>query len=101
MAMYVDPDLWGNGIGSQLLEQAMDSFKTAGCTVAELWVMDGNERAALTAVRARRLRTWRESTNTPRRTDAPSAPSAARSLAGSAVSIPRKLRAVVLLAVSH
>jgi GNAT superfamily N-acetyltransferase len=45
MALYVDPDLWGNGIGSQLLEQAMDSFRTAGCTVAELWVMDGNERA--------------------------------------------------------
>ena len=41
MALYVDPDLWGNGIGSQLLEQAMDSFRTAGCTVAELWVMDG------------------------------------------------------------
>ena len=97
MAMYVDPDLWGNGIGSQLLEQAMDSFKTAGCTVAELWVMDGNERAALTAVRARRS----VAKLNRRRTDAPSAPSAARSLAGSAVSIPRKLRAVVLLAVSY
>lgn len=45
MAFYVDPDLWGRGIGSQLLKQAMDSFRTAGCTVAELWVMDGNERA--------------------------------------------------------
>ena len=39
MAMYVDPDLWGHGVGSQLLKQAMDSFRTAGCTVAELWVM--------------------------------------------------------------
>jgi GNAT superfamily N-acetyltransferase len=28
MALYVDPDLWGHGIGSQLLEQAMDSFRT-------------------------------------------------------------------------
>ena len=45
MALYVDPDLRGHGIGSQLLKQAMDSFRTAGCTVAELWVMDGNERA--------------------------------------------------------
>ena len=45
MALYVDPDLWGHGVGSQLLKQAMDSFRTAGCTVAELWVMDGNERA--------------------------------------------------------
>lgn len=45
MALYVDPGSWGAGIGGALIATARRQLLDAGCTDAELWVLDGNERA--------------------------------------------------------
>ena len=45
LAMYVDPQYWGQGIGRLLMTAARDRLRRAGAREALLWVLDGNERA--------------------------------------------------------
>ena len=42
-AIYVDPDLWGRGIGSSLLTRATDDLRAQGYASATLWVLAANE----------------------------------------------------------
>lgn len=42
-AIYVDPDLWGRGIGSSLMAQAVDDLRAQGHTSATLWVLALND----------------------------------------------------------
>lgn len=42
--LYVEPSLWGNGIGAALLDEATERFDP-GRDRLELTVLDGNERA--------------------------------------------------------
>lgn len=44
-ALYVDPGLWGRGIGRALHEAALDHLRTSGFRVAVLWVLEPNMRA--------------------------------------------------------
>jgi ribosomal protein S18 acetylase RimI-like enzyme len=44
-ALYLDPDSWGRGIGTQLHATALDRLRACGFTSAGLWVLDGNQRA--------------------------------------------------------
>jgi ribosomal protein S18 acetylase RimI-like enzyme len=45
LALYVDPDAWGSGVGRQLLSDARLRLVQSGCTEAVLWVLAGNDRA--------------------------------------------------------
>jgi len=45
LALYVDPERWGEGIGGRLLARARAALVAQGCTTATLWVLAGNERA--------------------------------------------------------
>lgn len=45
-AIYVHPDHWGTGAGHALHQRAIQALLHAGCAVATLWVLAGNERAA-------------------------------------------------------
>jgi GNAT superfamily N-acetyltransferase len=42
-AIYVDPDLWGRGVGSALLTQAVEELRSRGHRSATLWVLAANE----------------------------------------------------------
>jgi ribosomal protein S18 acetylase RimI-like enzyme len=44
-ALYVDPDFWGQGVGRALLVNARTSLRKMSFTMANLWVLKGNERA--------------------------------------------------------
>jgi len=44
-AIYVSPDLWGRGIGHELLNRALDELRAGGFASASLWVLAKNERA--------------------------------------------------------
>ena len=44
-ALYVAPDVWRRGIGTQLHAAALDRLRSCGFTHAGLWVLDTNERA--------------------------------------------------------
>jgi len=44
-AIYVSPDLWGRGIGRELLSRALDELRAGGFTSVGLWVLAKNERA--------------------------------------------------------
>jgi GNAT superfamily N-acetyltransferase len=44
-ALYLDPDVWGRGVGAQLHAAALDGLRACDFTHAGLWVLDGNERA--------------------------------------------------------
>ncbi len=44
-AMWVDPDVRRNGIGSRLIDAALDWARAAGAKQAELWVTVGNDAA--------------------------------------------------------
>ena len=44
-ALYLDPDVWRRGIGTQLHDAALDRLRSCGFTHAGLWVLDTNERA--------------------------------------------------------
>lgn len=44
-ALYVDPDLWGRGIGAALVSASRDRLRAQGFTNALLWVLAGNVRA--------------------------------------------------------
>jgi ribosomal protein S18 acetylase RimI-like enzyme len=44
-ALYLDPDVWRRGIGTELHAAALDCLRSCGFTHAGLWVLDTNERA--------------------------------------------------------
>lgn len=44
-ALYLDPDVWRQGIGTRLHAAALDRLRSCGFTHAGLWVLDTNERA--------------------------------------------------------
>ena len=44
-ALYVDPELWGRGIGVALIKAARTHLFAAGFQSALLWVLRGNDRA--------------------------------------------------------
>ena len=44
-ALYLAPDIWRRGIGTQLHAAALDRLRACGFTHAGLWVLDTNERA--------------------------------------------------------
>ncbi len=44
LALYVDPPLWGRGVGRRLIASARDRLVEQGSTEAVLWVLAGNER---------------------------------------------------------
>jgi GNAT superfamily N-acetyltransferase len=44
-ALYVDPDLWGHGVGRTLMSRARDILREMSFVVATLWVLEGNRRA--------------------------------------------------------
>ena len=43
--LYVAPDAMGQGVGSALLDRAVDGMRGQGFLQAVLWVLEGNERA--------------------------------------------------------
>jgi len=45
LALCVDPDAWGRGVGRRLLAEARGRLGDMGCTGAVLWVLAGNDRA--------------------------------------------------------
>lgn len=46
-ALYVDPDRYRGGVGRILMAEARRRLREAGFADALLWVLDGNDRAAL------------------------------------------------------
>jgi GNAT superfamily N-acetyltransferase len=44
-ALHVLPSLQGTGAGQRLHDRLVADFVAWGCAVAELWVLEGNERA--------------------------------------------------------
>jgi GNAT superfamily N-acetyltransferase len=44
LALYVDPDAWGRGVGRRLMSEARAACEADGFTEAVLWVLVGNER---------------------------------------------------------
>ncbi len=46
MALYVDPDRWGRGIGRVLIARGRAELVARGYREAVLWVLAGNQRAA-------------------------------------------------------
>jgi GNAT superfamily N-acetyltransferase len=44
-AIYLAPQVWGQGIGRQLMERAVEGLRAAGFSQAVLWVVEGNERS--------------------------------------------------------
>lgn len=45
LALYVDPEAWGRGVGRLLLSEARGRLVAGGFAVATLWVLVGNDRA--------------------------------------------------------
>ena len=45
LALYVDPESWGRGIGHRLMTEARAVLAGRGFTEAVLWVLAGNQRA--------------------------------------------------------
>ncbi|HET9104790.1 MAG TPA: GNAT family N-acetyltransferase [Solirubrobacteraceae bacterium] len=45
LALYVDPESWGQGIGRVLILEARRRMVERGHRAAEVWVLAGNERA--------------------------------------------------------
>ncbi|HET7329562.1 GNAT family N-acetyltransferase [Dyella sp.] len=43
-ALYVDPDVWGRGIGAALITAARLRLAELGCRHAVLWLLAGNQR---------------------------------------------------------
>lgn len=42
----VDPAAWGLGIGREMLERTLNQARRRGCIGAQLWLAEGNVRAA-------------------------------------------------------
>ena len=45
MAIYLNPDAWGMGLGRVLMAAALDHLAQAGYAEVTLWVLDTNVRA--------------------------------------------------------
>jgi ribosomal protein S18 acetylase RimI-like enzyme len=45
LALYVDPDAWGGGVGRLLMTEARGRLVARGFATATLWVLVGNDRA--------------------------------------------------------
>lgn len=45
VAVYVDPDHWGSGLGHRLVQEGERLLREAGVRDADLWTLVGNERA--------------------------------------------------------
>ena len=45
LALYVDPEAWGLGVGRRLMAEARERLGRSGFTDAVLWVLVGNDRA--------------------------------------------------------
>jgi ribosomal protein S18 acetylase RimI-like enzyme len=45
LALHVDPDAWGLGVGRRLIEAARSRLHSLGFSDAVLWVLIGNDRA--------------------------------------------------------
>jgi GNAT superfamily N-acetyltransferase len=45
VALYVDPDRWGRGVGRALLERSLADVGARGYSLIELWTFSRNERA--------------------------------------------------------
>lgn len=43
--LYVEPELWGSGIGAALYDAAMAELQRRGHPLARLWVLEANTRA--------------------------------------------------------
>ena len=43
--LYVDPPLWGRGIGTRLYERALEHLRAQGFSAASLWVLEANAHA--------------------------------------------------------
>lgn len=43
--LYVDPKVWGNGVGRSLYEAVISHLSSSGYPRASLWVLEGNVRA--------------------------------------------------------
>lgn len=44
--IYLQPVVWGTGVGAELHAACLERMRGVGCTEAVLWVLEGNERAA-------------------------------------------------------
>lgn len=44
-ALFVAPERWGTGVGSALLEAALDRLRTRGAATVTVWHLEGNDRA--------------------------------------------------------
>jgi ribosomal protein S18 acetylase RimI-like enzyme len=42
LAVHVDPDVTGRGVGGALLDRAVEELASAGYDLATLWVVTGN-----------------------------------------------------------
>lgn len=45
MALNVDPEVWGHGVGRLLIAEARERLRAGGHADAILWAMEGNDRA--------------------------------------------------------
>jgi ribosomal protein S18 acetylase RimI-like enzyme len=45
VALYVDPDQWGRGLGTSLVAAAMQRAAQRGFAAVQLWALEQNERA--------------------------------------------------------
>jgi len=45
VALYVEPERWGRGVGRALLEAALEETAARGYETVELWTFEANERA--------------------------------------------------------
>ena len=45
VALYLDPEVWGRGLGKALLNLAVDDSSRRGALEMSLWVLTGNQRA--------------------------------------------------------
>ena len=43
--LYVDPSVWGKGVGSRLHDQALERLRARGSSRCSLWVLEANDRA--------------------------------------------------------
>jgi GNAT superfamily N-acetyltransferase len=43
--LYVEPDVWGQGVGGTLLESVLERLRLGGVKSATLWVLAANDRA--------------------------------------------------------
>lgn len=46
-ALYVEPSVWGQGVGRALLEQAVQQLRSSGYGSTSLWVLSQNKRGII------------------------------------------------------